>query len=139
MPEDGDRGGATTDAPAGPVGRREAERWLEGRVDEAPARLGELVRQLLERAEPEESPDDVAGWLAWAAYQEFVTVDGGDREGDAALRLLAADAALTYAFEAAAEGGGDLADMARSWGAGGRLGQELAARLEERAGEEDAG
>lgn len=119
--------------------RREAERWLDRRLDGAPARLGELVRELLVRAEPEEPPEEVADWLAWAAYQEFLTVDGTDQEEDAALRLLAADAALTYAFEAAAEADSDLAAMARSWGPGGRLGRELAARLEARAAEEGAG
>ena len=46
-----------------------------------------------------------------------------------ALRLLAADASLTFAFQAAAEEGEDLARVADEWGASGRLGRELAARV----------
>lgn len=124
--------GAGTDRGAGedPGSRERAERWLDERLDDAPERLGELVRDLLRRADPEEAPEDVADWLAWAAYQEFLAVDGSDREGDAAFRLLAADAALTYAFEAAADTGSDLEGLARRWGPAGRLGRELAARLE---------
>ena len=49
------------------------------------------------------------------------------REGDrgTALRLLAADAALTYAFQAAAELGEDVSALAERVGLGGELGRRI--------------
>lgn len=111
------------------VGREEAEAWLEPRLREAPPRLADAVRRCLERAEPDEPPAGLSGWLARAAVQEFGRVRAG-RAGDRseAVRLLAADASLTFAFEAAADRGEDLGRLAEEWGAAGRLGRELAAR-----------
>lgn len=111
------------------VTRERVEAWLEPKLREAPPRLAEAVRRCLGRVEPEREPTTLSGWLAEAAVQEFGRVEagrGGDREE--ALRLLAADASLTYAFEAAAERGEDLGRLADEWGAGGRLGRELAVR-----------
>ena len=74
------------------------ETWLETRLREAPAELEDAIRVLL---------DDVLEM----GEEEFVTVavdaleavarGGGTRES--AMDLLAADAILTYAFEAAAD------------------------------------
>lgn len=113
-------------------GRREAAAWVEDRLREAPPRLAEAVRRCLSRAEPPESPRGVAGWLARAATEEFGRVEAGE-PGDRreALRLLAADASLTLAFEAAAEGDRPVAELAREWGPAGRLGREIAARRRE--------
>lgn len=115
---------------AGGAGRREAMAWLEPRLRDAPSRLAETVRECLERVEPEGELEGIPGWLAHAALAEFGRVRAG-RTGDRAeaLRLLAADASLTFAFEAAAERGDDLGRLAREWGAAGRLGRELAARV----------
>ncbi len=111
------------------AGRARAEAWLEPRLREAPPRLAEAVRDCLDRAEPDEPPAALSGWLAHAAAQELGRVRAG-RTGDRdeALRLLAADASLTFAFEAAAERGEDLGRVADEWGPTGRLGGELAAR-----------
>lgn len=111
------------------VDREEAVDWLEPRLRDAPPRLAEVVRECLERVEMDGSPGGLSGWLARAARQEFGRVEAG-RTGDReeALRLLAADASLTLAFEAAAEEGEDLTRVADEWGASGRLGRELAAR-----------
>lgn len=119
---------------AGAAGRREAMEWLEPRLRDAPSQLAEAVRGCLERAEPDETPDGVPGWMAHAALGEFGRVRAG-RTGDRdeALRLLAADASLTFAFEAAAERGDELGRLAREWGAEGRLGRKLAARVREAA------
>lgn len=111
------------------VDREQAEAWLEPRLREAPPRLADAVRECLERAAPEEEPRALSGWLAHAALEEFGRVEAG-RSGDReqALRLLAADASLTFAFEAAAERGEELGRLADEWGPSGRLGRELAGR-----------
>lgn len=116
------------------VDREQAEAWLEPRLRDAPPRLADAVRRCLERAEPDEAPRQLSGWLAHAALEELGRVEAG-RAGDRdeALRLLAADASLTFAFEAAAERGEDLERVADDWGPGGRLGRELASRLRGRA------
>lgn len=112
------------------VDRRDAEAWLEPRLREAPPRLAEAVRGCLERMEPDGAPKALSGLLARAALQELGRVEAG-RTGDReeALRLLAADASLTFAFEAAAEEGEELARVADEWGAPGRLGRWLAERV----------
>ncbi len=103
---------------------------MEPRLRDAPPRLAEAVRGCLERAETDGAPEALSGWLARAALQELGCVEAG-RTGDRdeALRLLAADASLTLAFEAAAENGEELARVADEWGAPGRLGRCLAARV----------
>lgn len=112
--------------------REQAEAWLEPRLRDAPPRLADAVRRCLARAEPEEPPEGVSGWLAHAALGELGRVEAG-RTGDRgeAIRLLAADASLTFAYEAAAERNEDLGRLAREWGPAGRLGRELAARRRE--------
>jgi len=125
-----DAGGA--DGPG--VDREDAEAWLESRLRDAPPRLAEAVRKCLERVEIDGDPTGLSGWLARAALQEFGRVEAGRRgDREEALRLLAADASLTFAFEAAAEGDEDLARVADEWGTSGRLGRELAARMRGKA------
>ena len=111
------------------VDREQAEAWLEPRLRGAPPRLADAVRRCLGRVAPGEEPGGLSGWLAHAALEEFGRVEAG-RAGDRdeALRLLAADASLTFAFEAAAERGEDLGRLADEWGPAGRIGAELAAR-----------
>lgn len=114
------------------MGRGEAAEWLETRLADAPPRLSGAVLACLERADPPEPAETVSDWLAWAAVGEFGRVEAG-RSGDRdqALRLLAADASLTFAFEAAAEGRRDLERLAGEFGPAGRLGREIAARRRE--------
>ncbi|MGI9039108.1 MAG: hypothetical protein ACR2GQ_09615 [Gemmatimonadota bacterium] len=127
-----------------PVETRALEAWLGPRLDHAPAELAEAVRRLLEEAltitgEPGErlfglarSPEDIPGTLAAAALRGFDGVvdcaEADQASRPAALRLLAADASLTYAFEAAADLGADVLDLAARAGAAGALGARLRAR-----------
>lgn len=108
--------------------RADAREWLEVRLREAPARLSEAVRECLDRAAPDEEPESVGEWLASSAEQELDRITDEAAEEEAALRLLAADAVLTYAFEAAAEEGTDLKALAADLGPAGRLGGRLGER-----------
>lgn len=71
-------------------------------------------------------PGPVAGVLARAALAELERVTGM-RGRRAALALLAADASLTYAFEAAGDDGTDPAALADLVGLRGALGRRLTA------------
>ncbi len=107
--------------------------WLEPRLAEAPSELADAIRQLV--CELDEDGADIPGRLAAAALRGFddvLTETAGDlRSRRAALRLLAADASLTYAFEAAADLGIDVVEMADGLGPRGALG----AMLDAEAGE----
>lgn len=113
-------------------GLLDAERWLESRLREAPAELAAEVRALVRGAAARGGGGplgggEVADLLATAGLlglDEVVAAPGGR---ESALRLLAADAALTCAFEAAAETGGDVARLCASIGPEGVLGRRLAA------------
>jgi hypothetical protein len=96
-----------------------AERWLRGRLGEAPPRLREaMLSALAEGGAP------VPDALAAAALRLYEQVLGGSGGREDALPLLAADALLTHALEAQAEADPDgLAAFARRWGAAGRLGE----------------
>lgn len=79
-----------------------------------------------EGADPGGSAGPVAGVLARAALRELDRVT--EMEGrEAALALLAADAALTYSFEAALDDGSSPTDLAAAVGLRGALGRRLAA------------
>ena len=109
-----------------------AERWLRPRLEEAPGELAEDLHLLLRIADDrseDESGDAVADLLARAGLTglDQVADRGGGRES--ALRLLAADAALTFAFEAAAELGGDVDALCERLGPGGEIGRRLASRI----------
>lgn len=77
-----------------------------------------------EGADPAGSAGPVAGVLARAALRELDRVT--EMEGrEAALALLAADAALTYSFEAALDDGSSPTDLAGAVGLRGALGRRL--------------
>ncbi|MFQ5528769.1 MAG: hypothetical protein ACE5FP_00320 [Gemmatimonadota bacterium] len=104
------------------------DRWLEPRLAGAPRELAEAVRALLREsaADSRESSSDVPEVLAAAAMRGFDGVlSQADPPREAALRLLAADAALTYAFEAAAALGRDVDALALRMGPSGELGRRL--------------
>ncbi|MFQ5678871.1 MAG: hypothetical protein ACE5HP_05370 [Gemmatimonadota bacterium] len=104
----------------------EARAWLEPRLARVPAELAEAIRSSLEAAAPHVSPSSsVADTLALAALEGFDRVLAGTRGRESAVHLLAADASLTYAFEAAAELGEDLLRLADRVGPRGRLGRGL--------------
>lgn len=79
------------------------------------------------RASPEPPPDpsSVPDTLAWIAVRELDRVADAPRDREAALRLLAADASLTWAFEAAAELDEELEGLADRSGLRGRIGRLL--------------
>lgn len=106
--------------------------WLEPRLAEAPPELADAIRQLVR--ERDEGDADIAARLAAAALRGFddvLTETATDlRSRRAALRLLAADASLTYAFEAAADLDVDVVDLADRLGPCGLLGTMLDAAAE---------
>lgn len=113
--------------------------WLDPRLAEVPEELAEAVRACVRRAELERPEEEavVARVLAVAATQEFDRVVELEQDRRAAIRLLAADASLTYAFEAASETGEEEAPMPEL----SDVGERIAARLARLTGgnEEAAG
>ena len=105
-----------------------AERWLDERLDEAPSELAMDVRTLV-RAVGDDAPDDsgdaIAELLARAGLSGLDEIVDGRGGRETALRLLAADAALTLAFEAAAELDGDVQALCTRLGPCGELGRRL--------------
>lgn len=111
--------------------------WLEPRLAEAPAELASAIRQLVDEgnyltlggADSAALATGIPGLLAAAALRGFADVlaeTAADlRSRRAALRLLAADASLTYAFEAAAGLELDVVDLADELGPRGHLGALL--------------
>ena len=119
----------------------DVDKWLNPRLTGAPPELAEAVRGLVGEVEPHalESGLAVAETLAAAAMLGFEGVlEQADPEREVALRLLAADAALTYAFEAAASLGQDVNQLALLMGAGGELGRRLEQGDVRRPGGEDS-
>lgn len=106
--------------------------WLRPRLDDVPADLAEAVRACVRSADPADDaadPADGAGvpaLLARGAVAELDRLIDRPADRDTAVRLLAADAALTYAFEAAAEFDADLPALADRIGLRGRIGRRLA-------------
>lgn len=107
-------------------------RWLESRLATAPPELGAdvllLVRSAgaVDRGESE-SGEAIAELLTQAALQGLTEVADGHGRRQSALRLLSADAVLTFAFEAAAELGADVEALCRRIGPRGEFGDRLAA------------
>ena len=79
-------------------------RWLQSRMSDAPPELAADILRLIETTPDLDLSDPVTA-LATAALAGLEQVADGAGERGEALRLLAADAALTYAFEAAADSG----------------------------------
>lgn len=116
----------------------DVEAWLEPRFRSVPTDLAAAVRAAVDReleageprsgegADAGEFAGPVAGVLARAALRELDRVT--EMEGrEAALALLAADAALTYSFEAALDDGSSPTDLAAAVGLRGALGRRLGA------------
>lgn len=102
----------------------EALAWLEPRLERVPDELADRVRALVRSAPPAPVPE----LLASAAVDELERLAAAPQDRDAAVRLLAADAALTWAFESAAETGADVPALADATGLRGRIGDQLRAR-----------
>lgn len=107
--------------------------WLEPRLSAAPEELAAAIRACVDRADAPPSAS-VPDALAAAAVASLDRMMAGPHSREAALRLLAADAVLTYAFEAAAELGVDLDGLADRLGPRGALGRRLAEIAAEDAG-----
>ena len=110
------------------MARGNVETWLEPRLVGAPVELAAAVRELLGEVEADADGrfPDVPEALVAAALLGFDGVlEPVDAAREVALRLLAADAALTYAFEAAASLGRDVDGLAMRIGPGGELGRRL--------------
>lgn len=131
--------------PAGPGGDGTpveiTRAWLAPRLEEVPEALARAVDELLDRAaDPGHPPEGVhrpngtvPDYLAYAAIcgLDRVARTEEERDRELASRLLAADACLTWAFEAAAEQGSteELSELADANGLRGRIG-DLLERLE---------
>lgn len=110
--------------------RPDVDEWLEPRLGEAPEELAEAVRGLVSAvaADPHAGDLDVPDTLAAAALRGLDGVlANAEPAREAALQLLAADASLTYAFEAAASTGASIEELALRIGPSGELGRRLAA------------
>lgn len=116
-----------TDAP-GEEARRRSLEWLRPRLERVPEELAGAVRDCVRRASGGEAVPEL---LARAAVEEFDRVACRRDDREAAVRLLAADASLTYAFEAAAELDADVPELADAVGLQGRIGARLAEILGE--------
>ena len=95
-------------------------RWLEPRLRDTPPELAADILNLLE-AVPDPVLSDPPRALATAAIAGLSQVAAGAGDRTEALRLLAADAALTWAFEAAADTG-TVVELAEAMGLRGELG-----------------
>lgn len=98
----------------GAAGRRETLRvWLIARTPPAPALLAERLEGFVRTAPAERLAGTTTlalGALGLLALQ--ASLDRGEAGDEVALDLLAADAFVTYAFEAAAEEGADIGRLA---------------------------
>ena len=96
--------------------------WLEAREPRPPAELLTHMRRVVEEQAAAGTPTgDITTILAESALRAFAVAVEHCDDRSAATDLLAADALLTYAMEAAAGSGGETIDaMARAYG-GSRL------------------
>ena len=95
--------------------RARVEAWLAARTPPAPALLAERLATHVRAVPPERlggSMTDAMGALGLAALQ--ASLARGETGDEAALDLLAADAFVTYAFEAAAEEGVEVSPVSES-------------------------
>lgn len=104
--------------------------WLEQRLVLTPPELAAAVRDLLDRSDGAREPFT---WQCMVdrALDAFERVASKSQSRSGALELLAADALLTYAFEAAADDtvGGSATtalQLARAVGPSGELGRRVA-------------
>ena len=99
--------------------------WLEPRLAEVPPALAAAVRECVARVDRTAARDEVPDLLAEAALVELDLVLAEPQGRKGALRLLAADAILTYAFEAATAEGADARALADRLGLNGEIGRRL--------------
>lgn len=105
--------------------RRRALEWLRPRLDGVPEDLAGAVGDIVRAVDvPGDTP--VPDLLAAAAVEELDRVVERPAGREVAVRLLAADAVLTYAFQAAAELDADVPALAEEVGLRGRIGARLA-------------
>ncbi len=100
--------------------------WVEAKLRGVPEELADEIRLLVLQDGPAAGRSRVAEALANAALRGLDGVVAREGDRGTALRLLAADAALTYAFQAAAELGEDVSALAERVGLGGELVQQVA-------------
>ncbi|MQA90020.1 MAG: hypothetical protein GEU90_07285 [Gemmatimonas sp.] len=100
-----------------------SERWIEERLGSAPRELLDVMRAAVRAHDLPDVPEALAA-AAIALYKQVVDGAGGRED---ALPLLAADALLTHAFEAAAEADpSSIGCCAQRWGGRGGLGKVAA-------------
>lgn len=99
--------------------------WVEAKLRGVPEELADEIRLLVLQDGPAAGRSRVAEALANAALRGLDEVVAREGDRGTALRLLAADAALTYAFQAAAELGEDVSALAERVGLGGELGRRI--------------
>ena len=104
--------------------------WLEPKLEEVSDELAAAVRACVDRLPARDAEGSVSETLARAALLEFDRLVSGAQGRKNAVRLLAADATLTYAFEAAAELDEDLEALVHTVGLRGALGQRVDELLE---------
>jgi hypothetical protein len=102
-----------------------AERWLEPRLVEVPPALAAAIRECVARVSRPVEPEEIPDFLAEAALNELDDSLGKPQGRKGAIRLLAADAILTYAFEAATTLGTDARALADRMGMNGEIGRRL--------------
>ncbi len=105
--------------------RRRALAWLHERLDDIHPELAAAVRRCVREGSEPDAGSSVADVLADAAAAELQRIAAGPQDRAAAVRLLAADAVLTFAFEAVAAQGGDSDALADRVGLRGTLGHAL--------------
>lgn len=86
--------------------------WLEARTPAPPPALRARLRQQLGAALEDDVREAPSRFLAAGERLVASLLASGSTTRDSALDLLAADALVTYAFEAASESPADLADRA---------------------------
>jgi hypothetical protein len=132
--DDSPSGASLESEPGSP--RRRALEWLHPRLDGMHPELAAAIRRCVREGPVAEPESAIADVLADAAAAELTRISEGSQDRAAAVRLLAADAVLTFAFEAVATGGGDPDSLADRVGLRGTLGRALlAARDREEATE----
>lgn len=104
-----------------------AAEWLEPRLVEVPPALAAAIRECVARMDRPLEPEGVPDFLAEVALQELDAGLGEPQGRTGAIRLLAADAILTYAFEAATTLGTDARALADRLGLKGEIGERLRA------------
>lgn len=132
--EDAVDGGPASSGAASPL--QQALEWVHPRLEGIHPELAAAVRRCVREGPDPVETSTTADVLADAAAAELQRIADGPQDRAAAVRLLAADAVLTFAFEAVATAGGDPDALADRVGLRGTLGRALLATR--RPGEDTA-